>query len=426
MQFIRMQVRPWAIGLVAVALAGCENQLPTLTGENSFPGGRVPVTIEASVPAAQFVRRDTVLEGFGGSPTFLLVANSFDGALNAHTLARFGGFPESVTYTAAGATRTESSFTYGPGRVVARVDSTASRPRREIALQLLPITQAWDSSAVSWENAVNRPGAVVPWRTRGGTTGAVAATGSWVPGDTTRRDSVVWQIDSLTVARLARGEIQGLLVRSAVPGSRLEISRLSMSFAVRPAGRPDTAIAFQVVQGAQTFIVTPDPPAGPGSLRVGGLSGARSVLQLDLTQKVSSCRPGQTGAGCSLVDLKDVTLNNVSLVLEPVTVPAGYRPLSLVTLATRRILEPDLGRLSPLGDVLSSREVPAASFAPASLTPVIVDLTATVVEALRTRKTTLDLALVADVGQLHFGTVWFGTAPKLRVLYTIVTRPELP
>jgi hypothetical protein len=426
MRFFRIKARPWLIALVAAAAAGCENQLPTLTGENSFPSGRVPVTIELSVPAERFVVRDTVFDGFGGSLSYLLVANSFEGALTAHGLVRLRGFPDSVIYTQSGATRTEKAFTYGPGRVVARVDSTASRPRRQMALQLFPVLQEWDSTAVSWQNAVNRPGAIVPWRTPGGTVGPLASTGQWIPGDTTLKDSVVWQLDSLTVARLAKGEIQGLLVRPAEGGTRLELSRLSMTGTVRPAGRPDTAIAFAVTEGPQTFVLTPDPPGGTGSLRAGGLAAARSVLRLDLSQKVSTCPAGQTGGSCTLLPLKDVTLDNVSLILDPVAVPLGYRPITAVTLATRRILEPELGRRSPLGELFSSQSVPGDYFASATLTPVILDLTSTVNAALDAGDTTLDLAIVTDIGQVHFGTVFFDTTPRLRVLYTVVNQPELP
>jgi hypothetical protein len=430
MRFFRKQARPWAIGLVAAALAGCESQLPTVTGENSFPSDRIPITIEASIPAAQFVTRDTVFEGFGGSLGYLLVANRFEGALTSRGLVRFSGFPDSVNYVLNGATRTDRTFTYGRGRIVARVDSTASRPRAQLALQLFPVTQDWDTTAVSWTNAVNRPGAIVPWSTPGGTVGPVAATGSWVPGDTVLKDSVVWQLDSVTVGRLARGELRGLVVGAADPGARLELSRLSMSVSVRPAGRPDTAIAFQITQGPQTFIVTPDPPTSAGSLRVGGLGGARSILQLDLSQQVSTCPTGQTGAGCRLIPLSDVTLDNLSLVLDPVAVPSGYRPITAVTLASRRILEPELGRRSPLGELLSSRNVAGDFFAASSLKPVIIDLTATAVSTLAAGDTTgdytLDLALVTDIGQVHFGSVWFDNTPRLRVLYTVVKRPELP
>jgi hypothetical protein len=273
---------------------------------------------------------------------------------------------------------------------------------------------------------VNRAGAIVPWTTPGGTVGPVSSTGNWVPGDTVLKDSVVWQLDSLTVGRLARGEIRGLLVRPAQEGSRLELSRLSMTFTVRPVGRPDTAVAFAVSEGPQTFILTPDPPGGGGSLRVGGLASARSVLRLDLSQRVSTCPPGQTGPQCQLLPLKDVTLDDVSLVLDPVAVPSGYRPIGPVSLFTRRLLEPELGRRAPLGDVLASQSVPGDRFASGSLAPVIVDLTGTTIGAVATGATTLDLALVTDVGQSHFGSIWFDTTPRLRLLYTVVKRPELP
>ena len=426
MRLIRMQARLGVLGLIAATLAGCENQLPTLTGEGSFPDDREPVTLEVSVPADEFLVQDTVFEGFGGTLSYLLVANQFEGALSAHALVKLRGFPDSVSFTVAGAARKEAAVNFGAGRVVARVDSTASRPRAQMALQLLPVLQDWDSTAVSWENAVNRPGAIVPWTTPGGTVGPVVSTGNWIPGDTVTKDSVIWQLDSLTGGRLARGELKGLLVRAADAGSRLEISRLSMTSTVRPVGRPDTAVAFSVNTGPQGFIFTPNlPTGGSGTLRIGGFSAARSVLRLDLEQKVSTCRAGQT-TGCGLVSLKDVSLDDVSLVLDPVAVPAGYRPITAVTVATRRLLEPELGRSAPLGDLLSSQSVAADRFAASTLAPVIINLTGPMSAAIAAKASTLDLALLTDIGQSHFGSVWFDTTPRLRVLYTVVKRPELP
>src|SRR5688500_3732077 len=106
-------------GLLAIlslaALAGCENELPTLTGEERFPDGTLPTTVEVVLSAQQFLLEDTLFSDFTNSRDvgFLLVAERFDGVLTGHTLARLTGFPDSVTFTVGGAARTEAAFTYG-------------------------------------------------------------------------------------------------------------------------------------------------------------------------------------------------------------------------------------------------------------------------------------------------------------------------
>jgi hypothetical protein len=426
MRSIRMRAPLCAAALCLAALMGCDNQLPTVTGDGAFPGDRVPVTLEVTVPTSQLVVSDTVFEGFDTPLSYLLVANAFDGALTAHALARFSGYPDSVIYSVGGVVRTEKSFVYGAGRITAQVDSASSSPRAPASLELLAVAQDWDTTAVSWENAVDRPTAPVRWRTPGGTPGSLISRVTWTPGDTTQKDSLSWTVDSLTVARLARGEVSGVLVRSASVGSRLEISRLTLSYGIRPAGKPDTTIAQQLTTGTQTFLLTPDPPAGAGFYRVGGLTGARTVLRLDLSQKVSNCAPPATAAGCTTVPLSSVELDQATLLLDSAPVPFGFRPLKPALIELRRLLEPELGARSPLGDLLVSVAADPAAFKAGGQRAIAVPLTASVGAAAATTTQTLDLALLSGVGANDFGTVWFTSAPRLRLLYTVPRQPTLP
>lgn len=427
MHLMRSAARRSAAVLALVGATACDNQLPTVVGDGAFPAALVPVTVDAILPAERFVRSDTVYGGFEevGSAGFRLVANQFGGVLTAHTLVRFSGFPDSVTYTAGGTTRTDRVFTYTAGRLVAQVDSVGSfRARTE--LEALSLVQPWDSAAVSWLFAVDRPGARTPWRMPGGTTGALLGRATWVPGDTARRDSIAFPIDSLSVIRLARGELDGVLIRSADPGTRLELGSFVLETAIRPAGRADTTIVQRYTVGPQSYIYTPDEPRPSNVLRVGGQDGARAVLGLDLNQTVSTCPAGQTGGGCRQVPLREVTIDQVTLLLQPMPVPLGFRPTGPATVVARRILEPGLGRAAPLGEVLATLSVPADAFAGPGRAPVGVDLTGPTRLAIATGETNLTLGLLSDLGVINFGAAWFDASPRLRLVYTVPARPSLP
>lgn len=398
--------------LVLAALAGCENDVPTAVGEAGFPAGQRPTTIDAVLPGAEFVRAATTFSGFADVRTlpYLLAANQFDGALTAHALIRYTGYPASATF--------------GAGRLVGTVDTAATVPRAPITLQLFSLVQPFDSATVSWRFAVDRPGLQVPWRTPGGTVGRLLAEAQFVPGDTVRRDSIVFSIDSLTVQRLAEGEIAGLLVRSSEVNSRVELSGLSLESVARRAGRPDSV--FTLTRGTQTFIFTPEVPTLPGVLRTGGPAAARTVLRLGLDRRVSTCRPPATAPGCREVPLREVTLDRVSLLLDPVPVPLGFRPVRRAVLQVRRVLEPELGRLAPLGEVLAEDTVPAAAFAAPGSAPVAIELTGAVRELIAAEAAEVTLALIGNPNNADFGLLWFDRPPRLRLLYTVPPTLRLP
>lgn len=422
-------------GLAAVfavaASAACENQVPTATGVDLFPGGVAPTSIVLELPAANFLAQDTVFQGFSNPrlTPYLLVANDFDGALDAHTLVRFTNFPDSVTYLVTGAARTEAISSFGPGRVITRVDTLASAPRTTTRFHLWALEQAWDSSTVTWEYAMDRPGNRVAWRTPGGTRGALLGEAVWTPGDTIRRDSLVWEVDSLAVRRMTEEGFPGLLITSTDPNTRFQLSQVSLSARVRPAGRTDTLVVAAIVNdGPQTFIFNPQVPTSTSVLRLGGLTGDRSVIRLDLDQTVPSCPPSQ-GTGCPSVRLRDVTLNNVQLVLDPVQVPSGFRPLAQTRVVLRRVAEPELGRFAPLAEVVAADTVSIGSFGLPNGTPLRLDLTSAVASRLASDSTSLTLALLSESvspGVVDFGMLWFDRRPRLRLVYTMPLRPELP
>lgn len=419
-------------GLLALALvAGCEDDLPTATGEDRFPGGARPTTVDIVLPTAAFLLSDTVFDGYTSQreAPYLLVAEDFDGVLDAHALARPTGFPDSVTFTIGGVSRTEALFSYAAGRVTAIVNNPVSTSAGPARLQLWTLAQRWDSATVTWDTAGVFAGGVERWVTPGGTVGRLLAETTWTPGDTAAVDTVTWSVDSLAVAEIARAGAHGLLVRSATPGSRLQLGRLSLETAVRPTSRPDTAIARTIATGPQTFIFTPAPPARGSSYRVGGGQGARTVLALDLDQRVPGCA---TGEQCAPVPLRDVTLNRAVLLLRPEAIPAGFRPLGPTELRVRRLLEPELGRLAPLGEAFSTDTISAAVFANPGSAEVEVDLTLAIFQVLAADTvpgrpaSVANLALLGEAVARQFGFLSFADRPRLRLVYTLPLRPELP
>jgi hypothetical protein len=414
-----------AVGaLVLPVMIGCQDELPTATGGDLFPGGTRPTTVELILQPEQFVLGAAQYSDYTSpnNASFLTVAREFDGELTANALTRFTGFPDSIAFTVDGATTVTDEFAYTEGRVVAVVNPAASR---EVAtqLRLWALEQAWDTAGVSWTVAEGRT-SPTHWTTPGGTRGQLLAEAVWVPGDTTAAaDSIVFEVDSLTMARATEEGYHGMVVTSETAGSRLQISRLVLQATVRPADH-DTTLTVPVGGGPQVTIFTPPPPLPDGTIRVGGLTGDRATIDVLLDQQVPTCLP--PAAGCTTVSLRDVTINQASLLLTPVTTPGGLRPLQPVPLRVRRVLEPELGRVAPLGELLYADTVTASTFAPGNSAPLSLDLTGPI-SVFNTRGLDgLTLALLTEPEGAGFGYLYFTDRPRLRIVYTLPLRPTFP
>lgn len=420
--------------LLAVAAAtGCSDDLPTAGGADRFPGGQAPVTVELLLTGAELFTGATVHDHFADplAASYGLIAEDFDGGLDAHTLARFREFPASVTYSAGGVSHTDSTYELVSAELRTVVDSTASEgPSGSAILQVWELLEPWDSTAVSWENAA----AGDPWTVPGGTPGELLAEAVWARADTVLRDTVVWQLGAAAVGRLAAENANGVVITSATPGTRLQIGAVRLRVTVRPESTPDTTLTVDVVSGARNFVFTPAPPAPAGVYRVGGITGARTNLQLDLPEAVPSCQPigflpgPGPGPNCIPVPLREVTINLAELVLDPIPVPSGFRPAGTPQLQIRRILEPELGRLAPLGQALVADTVSAQWFRDgATGGPARMNLTNAVRAALQTSEEgALALSLLGGPGNGNFGYQWYAADPVLRIVYTLPITPSLP
>lgn len=428
MRILRNFVRGAHAVLALVAMSGCQDELPTITGSDRFPSGSLPITIEVTLEPEQFLARDTLYTDFADprQAPFLLVARQFDNALDANALARFTGFPDTIFFTTGGASRTDTVFTYGAGQVVSIVNAAASSSQGPARLQLWALDQAWDSASVTWTVAERRSGIPLPWREPGGTRGRLLAEAVWTPGDTVARDSVIFRVDSLSVAMMANRDFAGLVVTSQTAPSRVQLSRLILNTTVRPASRPDTAIARTIAAGPQAFVFSPDPPSTGTAYSIGGLTGGRTVLRLDLSRRVPACASPTTTPACPQIPLREVTLNRASLLLQPLSVPNGFRPLGRTDLVVRRVVETELGRRAPLAEVVALDSLPATLFGDPAGATRAVDLTQALTAVAATDSAVTTVALLTEPEGEQFGYLWFSRRPRLRLVYTLPVRPRFP
>jgi hypothetical protein len=420
--------RALALVLGFAVAAGCRDELPTLTGPDRFPAALLPATIELVLPAGEFLSGATVFDAFTRPSElgFLLAADGFDGALAARSLARLTAFPDTVIFIADGTTRTETSFEYQGGRMLATVDTLASSAAGPVTLRLWTLTQEWDAATATWTAAVDRPESRIAWGSPGGAVGAPLATATWIPGDTAAIN-LAWALDAAAVRQMAAPGFPGVVVTAEAPGARVQLSRLALEAEIRPESQPDTTLIRYVSGGPQTFIYTPAPPSGDAAFRIGGVGSARTVFRLDLSRGVPGCvDPAQT-PDCPRLPLAEVTLNRATLLLDPLPVAQGFRPLARAQLTARRVVEPELGRLAPLANLVALDSISPAAFQAPGAGPVPIDLTGSLnflAGGQQAQVTTVALLVEPEGGT--FGTLWFGGAPRLRLLYTLPLRPRLP
>ena len=424
--------RPGAL-LALLALlpaAACKDQAPTLAGDPFFPGGSRPATLEAIIPASQFLTTVGMFTGYEQARTFSaqVVANQYGGALNAHPLQRYI-IPKSVDYSLAGTSTTDSLYTITSARMVVVVDTLGSHVAAT-TLQLVPIAQAYDWLTASWTMAVDSGSVHTPWTEPGGTKGPVLASVTWTPH--AAGDTVLLPVDTARL-RALRADSVPVLLATAEAGTRLQLASTILRLSVKPsnAGK-DTTITVDIAPTRNTFVFTPQPPGAAGFFQAGGVLADRTLFQVNLDQPLPGCAPADQP--CPDLRLKDVELNRVSLLLRPVPVPGGFEALRSVPLSLWLVREPELGRRAPL---VPSRLTGASALdslqvfhAPADS---VVELPITLQTQLQVQSDTLQLgfALLGEAsgtsGTLRtFGLGRYEPTPRLRIVYTLPIRPRLP
>ncbi|HEX2201828.1 MAG TPA: hypothetical protein VHG91_00950 [Longimicrobium sp.] len=430
-----MQRRSALRGLSALLLLGaaaCQDESPTLSGEEFFPGGGRPTTLEVVLPASEFLETLGVFSGFSDEKDFLvqIVANDYGEpqGLDAHALYTLG-FPKQPSYSQSGTTRFDSLYTLTGGRLVVDLDSAGSRPVGPVTLRLFTLAQDYDPSTTSWTYAVDSAGERTPWTVPGGTPGPQVGQVVYTPGSQAG-DTVSFALDSVTLNRIRRDSV-GLLLTSATTGTRVQVGGIRLTTGFHPSNAArDTVIPLDVGAGSATFVFTPEPPQVPGTIQAGGVYAARTVFRLDLDRPLPGCAPPQT---CAAVRLEDVQVNRVSLLLDPIAPPNGFDPITTIPLTLFTVPEPDLGAGAPLGGNILDLNENGLGLVIQSPGDTVVELPITSFALASARADTLPdtFALLGERAQgdlvlRTFGIGLYDAEPRLRIIYTLPTRPELP
>lgn len=435
--------RSFLLAALVLGLAACDDESPTLSGT----GGNA--TREVIVPAGAAFRPLGSFTNYSGPSgvLFSVVANRFAGELSANALYRTAGaFPRTLTFTQDNTNRTDTLFRAVSGSLVLRVDSALSTAG-PVTLQVFRLAQDFDANTATWELASDTGGVRTPFRTPGGTRGELLSQGDYTAS--TAGDSVVIALDSADVAALRDSTGFGFLLSAAQTGTRVQIRTTPT---LRIGLRPSNAVRDTVIQTnlsletqPNTFVFTPEPPQPAGVLAVGGIRSARSLFSFELPDSVTGCDPA--GGSCARVALRDVRLNRVSLLLRRSPISAAFAPLDSALLSVYTITEPELGRRAPLGAPVLDPNIlvtapsqsgftapqNAAVFAPAD-SVVELNLTSFATSAARGDTVPTKFALLGGplvgIASLRafdtFGLAAFLPEPRLRIVYTLPVRSELP
>lgn len=408
-----------------VIASGCTDRIPTLTDIDQIVGGAPPLTLEQSLATGDFLQSTIVITGNATSSpsTGLIVARDFDEVFNAHLLARFNSFPDTITVNG----ERDGAFLYLNSEVVAAIPDSLEISAPRVDFYLWTVAQPWEPGEVSWENAAEEAGQSVPWVEPGGTRGEIIGVASWERGATgAAADSLKWALPASVLTRLAEGEIPGLMVTLEDQSARAVLSRLTIRASINPSVAPDTTVTQTISTGPQTFIFTPAPPAPVDVLSAGGIRADRTLLSLAFPDSLPGCAE-EEGAACPRVASAEVVLNRVELILDPVPVAEGFGPVAPIPLTLRRVLQPELGELAPLGEpIVFQMRVPAERFAPGATTPVRIPITQAVANTFDMKRNELTVALLVEPQSSTFAFAWFERNPRLRFIYTLPQVPALP
>jgi hypothetical protein len=410
-----------ALALLLFTATGCRDELPTLPGGDLFPDGALPTTIQHSVRTADFLIAGFSLPGTTGpmDAQWLVVANRFDGVLDANALARFGPFPDTLFLTVG----QDTAFTYAGGRLVTTIADTLATSSDQLMFTLWALAQPFDTTATWAQRGTGVGGGA--WTTPGGTRGELIGEELWQRADTAAvGDSLIWNLPPSIVEGLASERIHGLMVTLEDPNTRAEITRMSLRVDIRPSLQ-DTVLVRTIPSTAQTYVFSPVPPRPVNLFRVGGLTSERTYVRIALPEQLPNC-PDPAAQACGTIPTRDVVLNRVELLLDPVPVTQGFRPLGASRVVIRRLLEPELGERAPLGPIVAVETISADAFVAPAGGPVSLAISGAVADALARNRAEVALALQVEPIGTEFGFTRYQPNPRLRFTYTLPQRPRLP
>ena len=423
-------LRRWLSFLFVLLVASaCTDETPIEVGDDLLPSGDVR-TFEVILDLAEFATYDTTFSGYAlpQNAAFTVLANKFEGVLDANTLLRFQQPPPFINVrNPAGSIVVDSAPRYFAGRLVLRVDTLSSESGPPLLVRGFRTAEAWHTSA-TWDLRIDTGVVKLPWATRGGTRGAQFDTATWAAGD-----SIVLDVDSQTVAQWidTTNAARGALIVAETPNTRVRVNSAVLRLSARSVIRPDTVVNLDVSAGTSTFIFNPQPPA-PTELRVGGVPTWRTIIGIrqDLADLTFPC-PGVSN--CQ-VRLDRAHINRAELLLQPVRTPAGFI-LEDTTFTQVRTLSPSPGvplERSPIGVdvcnlaarcILSGRTFPQMFGNPPATAPIALDVSNYIFSLvdqsiLDTNRPPFALVLLAPSEPNTFGFATFAQGPRLRLVLT--------
>lgn len=355
----RPRLRLVGLALALLGLGACDQELPTDVGAEHIDEARLR-TYEVLLQGDAFLASDTVVRGFGtvAVAPLLLVARDWRDTLDANALVRFGDFPSTITYTDTAGAHTDTIQGYAGGSITVRVDTVSLGldtlgTDTTIAFELYTLGESFDPRTATWTARRVEGGDSIAWTMPGGTRGELIGTGAWTRGDTVAGDSMVFSVDSATVAawQVAEEDARGVLLTTTTAGARVQVLIPRLTLHARTTGSSDTTRATSAVVSGQTFVFDPRPPEPVDELRVGDRSAWRSYLEFraGLDSLTVACPGGP--AECSF-RLGDVVVNRAELSLTPLPVSELHRPRSPFGIDARPVLGSESLPLerAPLGD----------------------------------------------------------------------------
>lgn len=426
---MRRVALPLLAALGVLWLGGCEEDDPTGISPDLIPV--TPVTISVEIPWERVGTEARLFDGFGGpsEAAELVLANGFDGRLDARVLARIRAFENVVQVPDSTGQTGPTSLTIVGGRVVTRLDTTDAAAGG-VSLQGSRVVTEWDPATATWSLAVDSLDDQRPWQEAGA--GASVPFGA-VDWDVQDGDSVSIDIDSATVAALVDtlDPARGVMLELLGEGERIEALGVALVVRGRPLSNPDTLVEAVVGAEATTFIYDPVPTPAEDALLVGGVPSWRTVLGLEIPAVLEGPPELCAVASCPFT-LDPDQLNVASLVLTTREADPGLAPSDTIAFDVRPVLAPDRLPKSPLGPPLlvgQPVEVDPASFAGDGGTELEFPITSFVRDQLRDSTssggdpaTTVSVLSVRE--RRSFDLAWFyGPAgvdpPFLRVILTI-------
>jgi hypothetical protein len=342
------------MGLLALGSwsgSGCQETLTT-----SLDGDFIPisaVTVEARLPFSEFADSLSVWGGYG-QPYQLateIVAQAFEGSLDARTLVAWGAYPRSASVRdSTGTIRTDTLLTFVGGKVVAHFDTVSSVQDGPVALAVGAIQDDWDYQSVAWDVAVDSVGDRQPWPEPGAGPVIPMTTAEWDPAES---DSAVFELDSAAVALWSDSASarRGMRMDAVTEGVRLDLSSVSFSLTTRPSSHLDTLVDLSVGSLYRTFVYQPQLQTPEGAIRVGGVPAWRTVFEMNLPTELDGPPELCAKVTCPLT-LTANSLISATLVLHTKAPPPAFQPTDSLYLDVRPVLEPSRLPKSPLGTPL--------------------------------------------------------------------------